>query len=288
MKRPALVILAAGRARRFGGVKPLAPIGPNHEAVIDLLASDAAQAGFGQIVLVLNRDSGPQIRAHVEEVWPADLEVAFALQERPLGTINAVLAARDVVDPSVGFSVVNADDLYGAEALSLAASELSKFPHNLLVGFRLANAIAGDEPVTRGVCEVTDGQLTGVTERRQVTASDGIFRSDDGLDPAELDPNSVVSMNLWGFAPEMWEIFATAMAQATDASEEAEVLLPEVVGRVVNGALDAAPALRRIDVIPTESRCIGVTHPGDLEVVRAELLELVAQGRRPQGLFETR
>ena len=95
-------------------------------------------------------------------------------------------------------------------------------------------------------------------------------------------------MNLWGFAPEMWEIFATAMAQATDASEEAEVLLPEVVGRVVNGALDAAPALRRIDVIPTESRCIGVTHPGDLEVVRAELLELVAQGRRPQGLFETR
>ena len=288
MNRPALVILAAGRARRFGGVKPLAPIGPNHEAVIDLLASDAAQAGFGQIVLVLNRDSGPQIRAHVEEVWPADLEVGFAIQERPLGTINAVLAARDVVDPSVGFAVVNADDLYGAEALALAASELSKSPHNLLVGFRLANAIAGDEAVTRGVCEVADGRLTGVTERRQVTSSNGVFRSADGLDPAELDPNSIVSMNLWGFAPEMWEIFATAMAQATDASEEAEVLLPEVVGRVVNGTLNAAPALRQIDVLPTESRCIGVTHPGDLEVVRAELLELVAQGRRPQALFETR
>ncbi len=288
MSRPALVVLAAGRARRFGGVKPLAPIGPEHEAVIDLLASDAAQAGFGQIVLVLNPDSGPQIRAHVEELWPKDLSVGFAIQERPLGTVHAVLAARDVVDPSVGFAVVNADDLYGVEALSLAAAALTASPRNLLVGFRLRNAIAGDEPVTRGVCEVTDGLLSGIAERRSVTASDGTFASADGMEPAQLDPESIVSMNLWGFAPEMWAVFAEAMAQATDASEDAEVLLPEVVGRVVAGSLDAPNGLRRVEVIPTESRCIGVTHPGDLDVVRSELIELVAQGRRAPGLFTAR
>lgn len=285
MSRPSLVVLAAGRARRFGGVKPLAPIGPDHEAVIDLLASDAAEAGFGQIVVVLNPDSGPEIRAHIENLWPSDLHVGFTTQERPLGTLHAVLAARQAVHPSAGFAVVNADDLYGVEALAMAATALAERPHNLLVGFRLANAISGGEAVTRGVCEVTEGRLTGITERRQVTASDGVFRSTDGLIPALLDPRTIVSMNLWGFAPAMWEVFASAMAQAGDASEDAEVLLPEVIGRVVNGSLPAREDLRIIDVLATESRCIGVTHPGDLEVVRAELIELVAHGRRAPGLF---
>ncbi|MEI7747152.1 MAG: NTP transferase domain-containing protein, partial [Actinomycetota bacterium] len=61
MNSPALVILAAGRARRYGGVKPLAPIGPKGEAVIDLLGSDAIEAGFSPIVLVLGNETGPQI-----------------------------------------------------------------------------------------------------------------------------------------------------------------------------------------------------------------------------------
>src|ERR1700722_9980974 len=121
---PALVILAAGRARRYGGCKPLAPVGTHGEAVIDLVASDAVAAGFGTIVLVLGPSTGPAIRYHVEHVWPAAVDVRFAVQPRPLGTVNAVLSASDHVGDTP-YGVGNADDIYGEAACALLASHLS-------------------------------------------------------------------------------------------------------------------------------------------------------------------
>ena len=94
---PALVILAAGMARRYGGCKPLAPIGPHGEAVLDLLVSDAVRAGFGRIVLVLHPETGPAIRYHVERTWPESVRVGFAEQRVPLGTTHAVLAEQGTV-----------------------------------------------------------------------------------------------------------------------------------------------------------------------------------------------
>ena len=169
--KPALVILAAGRARRYGGCKPLAPVGPRGEAVIDLVASDALAAGFGSIVLVLGPATGPAIRYHVTRTWPSHVDVRFALQEAPLGTVHAVLSASDHVGDTP-YGVGNADDIYGRAASSLLAAHLtSPAPTNALVGFRLADAVVGHAPVTRGVCQVgPEGQLLQVDERRQVTA----------------------------------------------------------------------------------------------------------------------
>jgi choline kinase len=282
----ALIVLAAGRARRFGGVKPLAPIGPNGEAIIDLLASDAVAAGFSSIVVVLNPETGPQIRAHVEDRWPPELATSFAIQPRPLGTVSAVLAARGLVDETAPFAVVNADDLYGPSALSACAEHLAAGGGNVLVGYRLHNAIVGNEPVSRGVCEIQADRLRSIVERRQVVALDGAFESHDGLKPVRLDSESVVSMNLWGFDSGMWHVLAAAMAAATDASEDAEVLLPEAVAGVLRGELDAPDELRQVTVIVTESRCVGVTHPGDLKAVRADLTAQVERGERRSGLFQ--
>ena len=122
--KPALVILAAGRARRYGGCKPLAPVGPRGEAVIDLVASDALAAGFGSIVLVLGPATGPAIRYHVTRTWPSHVDVRFALQEAPLGTVHAVLSASDHVGDAP-YGVGNADDIYGRAASSLLAAHLT-------------------------------------------------------------------------------------------------------------------------------------------------------------------
>ncbi len=149
-----LVILAAGRAKRYGGCKPLAPVGPHGEAVIDLVASDALAAGFETIVLVLGPSTGPAIRYHVEHTWPAAVDVRFATQPAPLGTVNAVLCASDYVGDAP-YGVGNGDDVYGRDGCALLAAHL-RAPGgvNALVGYRLADAVIGSSPVTRGICQV--------------------------------------------------------------------------------------------------------------------------------------
>ena len=169
-----LVVLAAGRAKRYGGVKPLAPVGSHGEAVIDLVASDALDAGFDTIVLVLGPSTGPAIRYHVEHTWPSAVDVRFATQAVPRGTVDAVLSASDHVGDGP-YGVGNADDIYGRDGCSLLAQHLRAHGDaNALVGYRLADAVIGPSPVTRGICRVgADGALLGVDERRQVTATPG-------------------------------------------------------------------------------------------------------------------
>jgi len=139
--------------------------------------------------------------------------------------------------------------------------------------------VVGVSPVTRGICRVgADGELLGVDERRQVTATaDGGFVAGDGREPASLSPDARVSMNLWGFTPGFHKMLQAAMDAAVDASEESEVLLPEVVAQSLSTSSFA--------VLPAQGRCIGVTHPDDLLLVQEELNRQVAAGERPVGLW---
>lgn len=301
---PSLVVLAAGMARRYGGCKPLAPVGPNGEAVIDLVASDAIAAGFGDLVLVLHPDTGPAIRYHVERCWPASLTVGFVEQPVPLGTTHAVLAARPALDPAHPFAVANADDVYGEPAMSLLAGHLdTQVDEHALVCFPLQSTVVTDNPVTRGVCRIdADGHLVSIAERRHVSRVDDGHHFDalDGGQPDTLPGDAPVSVNLWGFHAAIWEVLCSAMDasglagpvrsatgnptavdQATgDPSGTSEVLLPEVVGSMVaSGTGLPVRALR------SDSRCIGVTHAGDLPMVRAELNRQVARGLRPDRLW---
>jgi len=289
--RSVLVVLAAGRARRYGGVKPLAPVGTSGEAVIDLLASDALSAGFSPIVLVVGPATGPAIRYHVEHAWPASLDVRFALQEVPLGTAHAVLSAAEHLPAGAPFGVANADDLYGEAGLSQLAAHLAGGEEtNALVGYRLRNAVVGYSPVTRGICEVDSaGMLRSIVERRQVTPAGGdSFVAKDVGTPVELDGDALVSMNLWGFRPEMQAVLAEAVHEARrEAGEagEAEVLLPEVVGALVAGQRPGKIKTSPFRVLATKGRCIGVTHPHDLALVQARVAAQVGRGERPAELW---
>lgn len=286
---PTLVVLAAGRARRYGGCKPLAPVGPAGEAVIDLLASDATTAGFGAIVLVIGPATGAAIRYHVQHTWPSAIDVRFAVQPAPMGTVHAVQCAAEVLEADERIGVGNADDLYGTAALEHLARHLAGHdPHNALVGFRLRDAVVGDAPVTRGVCQVDDrGFLTSIVERRQVFAvGDDRFVSKDGRHPAELPGDALVSMNLWGFTPAMRSLFERATEVALHASEDAELLLPEVVATHLTTPPPSGEAGgTTFRVLPADGRCIGVTHPDDLPLVQAELARWVGAGERSAALW---
>ena len=278
MSGPSLVILAAGRARRYGGLKQLAPVGVNGEGVIDLLASDAYAAGFDEIVVVVNPDTGPTIRSHVEAHWPRGRRVAFEVQESLRGTVDAVLAATPSLDRTRPFAVSNADDLYGRDAFAQLGRHLAASPNHCLVGYRLERAVTGELPVSRGACNVVNGHLTDIFERRNVTSTLDGYVADDGQSPRVLHPQTIVSMNLWGFQPSILEPMRQAVA-THDFTVEPEVMLPVFVGSI----LHRSPM--RFDVLPTTSRCIGVTHADDLPLAQSMVRDEVDAGERPAVTF---
>ena len=278
MVGPTLVMLAAGRARRYGGLKQLAPIGKHGEGTIDLLASDAFQVGFDEIVMVVNRDTGPQIMQHVRQHWPAEHKVSFATQEKLRGTVDAVLAAEPLLDTAKPFGVSNADDIYGLDAFGILAKHLTSSEDNCLVAFELENTIIGDLPVSRGTCVEENGRLVEIVERRNVHFTPDGLCADDGIYPYYLDETAPVSMNLWGFQPEIWSLMHQEMDQH-DFEQSPEVLLPVLVG----GLLKRTEM--RFCVLPTSSRCVGVTHAEDLPLAQFLIRQEIKAGLRPEFAF---
>jgi len=280
MNGPTLVILAAGRARRYGGLKQLAPIGMHGEGVIDLIASDAFAAGFDDVVIVINPETGPRIIDHVAQFWPSEHHVSFAIQENLRGTVDAVLCAMPYLSITIPFGISNADDLYGRDAMMQLGRHLVSSRNNCLIGFQLDRALVGDLPVSRGTCNVVNGHLTEIVERRNVQATLEGFIADDGETPAMLSPGAIVSMNLWGFQPGIWPLMKTAVEEH-DFSENPEVLLPVFVGDI----LGHTPM--RFDVLRTSSRCIGVTHAEDLPLAQILVRQDIQSGLRPEFAFSS-
>ncbi len=295
---PTLVVLAAGLARRYGGCKPLAPAGPHGEAVIDLLASDALASGFGRIVLVLHPETGPAIRYHVERCWPQGVDVAFAEQRLPLGTVHAVLAARRAIEPDRAFAVANADDVYGETAMRLLVDHLSQSSgEHLLVAYRLQIDGGHRRPghtrhlrgrpgrAPRGPHRAAPGCPGTTVACTSPPRTEESRPSSTGTCP----PRSTCGASI----PTSGRCSTSAMARSGLDEQaivdqvasgapvpKAEVLLPEVVAAMVT---DGGGAVR---VVTTDAHLVGVTHAADLPVVSAELARQTAMGIRPSRLWE--
>ena len=247
---------------------------------MDYTATDALAAGFDEVVLIVREDVRDELLDHIGKFWPTELGVKAVVQGPISGTAQAVASARDAVTGS--FGVANADDLYGDAAMRKLAEEtrnLDERTHSI-IGYRLADTVLTDAPVTRGVCETTpDGDLLRIVE--QTVQREGDRLSGKALDspsdePAhELSGDEIVSMNLWGFS---YSIFADLGAALESFDPETaphqpgkppELLLPSVVGNLVTAGSV------RVRVVRTEGRCIGITHPDDLPLV----CEIVAKER---------
>ncbi len=275
-----LVVLAAGFGRRFGGLKQLAPVGTGGQALMDYTARDALAAGFGGLILIVREEVQDELLEHASSFWPSELAVHPVIQGAIAGTAQAVESARPFVDGP--FGVANADDLYGAKALVLLAEQLrlGKPGEHLLVSYHLKDTVITNAPITRGLCETdADDFLTRIVEHSVRRLPDGTFEGSPlaGAGAGQirhLTGDEAVSMNLWGFAESMLDELAVALDgfdPTTAPSLEGkppELLLPDVVGRAVT----AGRALIR--VVPSQSRCVGLTHPDDVPLVRS----LIAEG----------
>jgi molybdopterin-guanine dinucleotide biosynthesis protein A len=268
---PLVCVLAAGLGRRFGGLKALAEVGPNGEALMDLTLADAAAAGFAGIVLITRAEIETEVAGHVRRHSP--LPVRVVLQDAhgphrglPWGTAHALVAAAEALDAP--FAVVNADDLVGpapiASLYEWLSSPVCQAGQGALVPFELDATVPAAGSVSRAPCRIEAGRLVGIAERTGVHRRDGGFVSDQG----PLGASTPVSMNVWGFHPAVLPILAerfAAFAPAHPAPSDAEYRLPDVVGELIAaGALEVA-------ALATGRQWVGITHAADVEIARARL-----------------
>ena len=293
MKTP-LLIMAAGLGSRYGGDKQIDGLGPNGEILMQYSIFDAIRAGFEKVVFVIK----PAHKAIIERVC-ADIkgvEIAFAYQEfdsipsfykipadrvKPFGTVHAVLCARDVI--AEPFAVINADDFYGADAFEVMNKKLRelKTGEATMVSYRLKNTVSRNGAVTRGVCELKDGNLSGVRETYKITIDDsGVIRDDES---GVLDPEALVSMNMWGFGADIFESMAEYFDEFLRAIPEGEIkaeyALPTMIDKMIN-----ARELT-VSVLATDAVWFGVTYKEDRPSVVAELLRMHESGEYPKKLF---
>ncbi len=299
--KPTLFVLAAGMGSRYGGLKQLDGLGPHGETIMDYSIYDAIRSGFGKIVFVIRKDFEDDFRKiilskyenhiPVEVVFQAidNLPEGFVCPEgrtKPWGTNHAVLMGKDVIKEP--FAVINADDFYGRNSFEVIAQELSKPKEEkgdyCMVGFRVGNTMSESGSVARGVCQTTDGYLTTVVERTAIEYNDKheiTFVDENGVTQT-LEPNTPVSMNLWGFTPDYFEFsegyFVDFLKENID-KPKAEFFIPLVVNELIT------KNIAKVKVLDTESKWFGVTYAADRQGVVDKLADLHAKGEYPEKMF---
>ncbi len=282
-----LVVMAAGMGSRFGGLKQMEPVGPRGEVILDFSAYDAIKAGFTKIVFVIKHEIEADFKAIVGDHISEKIKVEYAFQEvnnlpegficptdrtKPWGTAQAILSCKGIVNEP--FAVVNADDYYGKTAFKKMADFLREDGGDYaMVGFRLENTLTENGYVSRGICEIEDGILTSVTERTKII--DCKFTEDDGATWQQLSPDDVVSMNLWGFKPDLFayieEGFKEFLSEKINVPK-AEYYLPTVVSQLID------KGEKQVKVLVAEDKWYGVTYKEDKAQVTEALTQMVNDG----------
>ena len=289
-----LLIMAAGLGSRYGGDKQIDGIGPNGEMLMQSSIYDAIEAGFEKLVFVIK----PQYRELIEGLCKGleNIEIEFVYQDfssipefykvpeervKPFGTVHAVLCAKDAVKEP--FAVINADDYYGKDAFGVMHDKLVALEvgQATMVAYKLKNTVSLNGGVTRGVCQVIDGNLASVTETYSITVDEkGIIKD---AEAGILDGESLVSMNMWGFRADIFESLEADFCEflKTLAPDEIkkEYALPTFVDKMIREGQLA------VHVLSTDAVWFGVTYKEDRAYVAGELQKMHDKGIYPEKLF---
>lgn len=298
--KPTLLILAAGMGSRYGGLKQLDEVGQAGEAIMDYSIYDALKAGFGKVVFVIRRDFEQEFKDKIGSRWEGKIAVEYAFQgadtfvpavpgqverAKPWGTGHAVLVAKDVVKEP--FVAINADDFYGYsgfEKMSKFLSNDCKPTHYGMVGYVLKNTLSENGAVSRGVCSMDENNLL-----RTVTECTGIEETPEGIfynaenGKAPLDASALVSMNIWGFHPHIFELLQEGFndfVAANAANPKAEFYISSFANDLIN------KGTATFTVLPNDEKWYGVTYREDKEMVQAAFAEMTEKGTYPVGLWK--
>lgn len=306
MKKPVLVIMAAGMGSRYGGLKQIDPVDEEGHIIMDFSIYDAKRAGFEKVVFIIKRENEDDFKEAVGRRIEKVMEVAYVFQElsnipdgfeipqgriKPWGTAHAVLSAIDEIDGP--FAVINADDYYGRHAFQaiydyLTTHEDDEKYRYTMVGYRLKNTVTDNGHVARGVCGLNaDKELVNVTERTRIEKRNGgiEYSENDGKTWTKIDGDTLVSMNMWGFTHSILEEIrdgfpAFLESRLKENPLKCEYFLPAVVSTLLE------EGRATVKVLESEDKWYGVTYKEDKPVVVAAVQELKDKGLYPQRLWE--
>ena len=307
-RKPILVVMAAGMGSRYGGLKQIDPVGSRGEAILDYSIYDAHEAGFETVVIIIKEAIRKDFMETVgKRLEKAPVEIRYAFQEqdkmlpegmtvpaergaKPWGTSHAILCAREEIGDAP-FAVINADDYYGKSAYKTIydalcqAQDGEKFDY-CMVGYHLCNTVSDHGTVARGVCEVDGkGYLTSIVERIRIAKQgDAIRFTEDGETWTDLEPETLVSMNMFGFTPSFLDELARKFPEflAKDMPQnpaKKEFLLPTTAGQLLKEGRCT------IKVLSSADKWFGVTYAADKPLVMAALKAMTEEGKYPDGLW---
>lgn len=274
--KTSLLIMAAGMGSRFGGLKQAASVGPSGEMIIDYSVKDALSAGFDNIVMVIRKDIEKDFREACGKRIEKIADVKYVFQEmdtlpegytlpagrlKPWGTGHAILCAKDAID--CPFAVINADDFYGQTVYKSVHDYLANGENMCMAGYKLGNTLSENGTVSRGVCETVDGYLKSVTEHTDIP-----FDTD-------IPKDTIVSMNFWGFKPEIMQILDDRfnMFLKDNINEpKKEFFIPSVVDTMIN------EMSYKFKVVETDEKWYGITYKEDLPVIKDAIAKMTQNG----------
>jgi len=297
--KPTLLVLAAGMGSRYGGIKQMDSFGPNGETIIDYSIYDAIASGFGKVVFVIRESFAGDFKNLFELKLKGKIKTDYVIQEmnsftegynipgertKPWGTAHAVLCAKEAIHEP--FAVINADDFYGRDAFDKAVNFLTNdvSPKKYcIIGYELSKTISENGTVSRGVCEVDiDGNLSNIHERTKIFPENGkIWYTEDGLN-VPLPADTVVSMNFWGFDPNVFDYIQKLFfrfLQENGENPKAEFFIPIIGDSFISEGKGV------IKVISTSAQWFGVTYKEDAPDVKKNIEKLLADGVYPDHLF---
>ena len=305
-EQPTLVIMAAGMGSRYGGLKQVDRITEAGEIILDFSLYDAMMAGFSRAVFIIREEHRELFRELVDERSGRFMDIEYAYQklddipegfeipegrEKPWGTGHAVLSCRNLIKGP--FAVINADDYYGPGSFASVYEYLSENRDDdkysfCMAGYQLKNTVTENGHVSRGVCETDDkGFLRKVTERTKIMKDSGTiaYTEDDGSTWVTLDPDTVVSMNFWGFSAammdEMKQEFPHELEKILETNPlKGEYYLPFAADRLVQ------EGKARVKVITSPDKWYGVTYKEDKEDVQNALQAMKDKGMYPEKLWK--
>ena len=305
MRKPVLIIMAAGMGSRYGGLKQIDAMDEQGHIIMDFSIFDAKKAGFEKVIFIIKKEDEEDFKEAIGNRIEKVIDVAYAYQDlhnlpdgyevpdgrmKPWGTAHAVLSCKGMIDGP--FAVINADDYYGADAFQkiyeyLSTHEDDEIYRYTMVGYRLINTLTENGHVARGICEVNEkGELIRVTERTQIVkrGDGGAYTEDDGVNWTTLPGDTIVSMNMWGFTAgflkEIEDSFAAFLEEGIKKNPlKCEYFLPTVV----SGLLDKKKA--GVAVLTSKDKWYGVTYKEDKPIVVDAIRRFKSEGLYPENLW---